>query len=91
MKIDTVLDELKIPREAYRVIMLMPLILVAWADGKLYIANHDALLSFTYAEGANSVGGEAEKLMDLPPAGNHWMRNIALNTRGRRRGQGSSL
>ena len=31
MKIDAVLEELKIPREAYRVIMLMPLVYVAWA------------------------------------------------------------
>ena len=35
MKIDVVLAELKIPREAYRVIMLMPLVYVAWADGKI--------------------------------------------------------
>ncbi len=55
---------------------------IAWADGKLYVANHDAVLAFDYAEGATSVGGTATKLMDLPPAGNHWMRNIALNPEG---------
>jgi len=55
---------------------------IAWRDGTLYIANHDALISFAYEEGANKVEGEAEKLMDLPPAGNHWMRNISISPDG---------
>ena len=57
---------------------------IAWRDGKLYIANHNALLRFNYAEGATTVAGAPEKLMDLPPAGNHWMRNIVLNEAGDR-------
>jgi glucose/arabinose dehydrogenase len=52
---------------------------IAWADGKLYVANHDEVLRFDYAEGADVVTGEGTKLMDLPPAGNHWMRNLILN------------
>ncbi|TIX49153.1 PQQ-dependent sugar dehydrogenase [Alteraurantiacibacter aquimixticola] len=55
---------------------------IAWNDGQLYIANHDAVLRFSYEEGATTVSGEGEKLADLPPAGNHWMRNIALNPDG---------
>jgi len=55
---------------------------LAWRDGKLYVANHDALLRFDYAEGANAVTGEPTKLVDLPPAGNHWMRNIILSDDG---------
>lgn len=57
---------------------------IAWADGNLYIANHDALLRFDYEEGATSITGEPEKLADLPPAGNHWMRNIILSEDGTR-------
>ena len=57
---------------------------IAWRDGKLYVANHDALLSFDYAEGANAITGEPVKLADLPPAGNHWMRNILLSEDGTR-------
>ncbi len=57
---------------------------IAWHDGNLYIANHDAVLRFDYALGANAVEGEAEKIIDLPPAGNHWMRNIILNEDGSR-------
>lgn len=55
---------------------------LAWHDGKLYVANHDALLRFDYAEGDEALTGEPVKLMDLPRAGNHWMRNIVLNEDG---------
>lgn len=55
---------------------------IEWRDGKLYIANHDALVSFDYALGADVVGGDPAKLMDLPPAGNHWMRNIFMPPEG---------
>ena len=57
---------------------------IAWRDGKLYLANHDAVLRFDYAEGATALVGEPERLMDLPPAGNHWMRNLVLNEDGTR-------
>src|SRR5690606_12323562 len=55
---------------------------MAWADGKLYVANHDALLRFDYQPGATTLEGEPEKLMDLPGGGNHWMRNIVLSPDG---------
>jgi len=55
---------------------------MAWHDGKLYVAVHDALLEFDYALGADRVAGEPRKLMDLPPAGQHWMRNILLDAEG---------
>ncbi|HEY6815715.1 MAG TPA: sorbosone dehydrogenase family protein [Croceibacterium sp.] len=55
---------------------------IAWRDGKLYVANHDAVLRFDYAEGATTLTGAPEKLMDLPAAGNHWMRNLVLNEEG---------
>ncbi len=57
---------------------------LAWHDGKLYVADHDKVLRFDYAQGATSLSGQPEKLMDLPAAGNHWMRNIALNEDGTR-------
>ncbi|MCP5395680.1 MAG: sorbosone dehydrogenase family protein [Sphingomonadaceae bacterium] len=55
---------------------------IAWQDGTLYLANHDALLSFSYELGSEKLAGEGEKLMDLPAAGNHWMRNIVLSPQG---------
>jgi glucose/arabinose dehydrogenase len=57
---------------------------IAWRDGTLYVANHDALLAFPYAEGATALTGAPKKLMDLPPGGNHWMRNIVLSPDGTR-------
>jgi glucose/arabinose dehydrogenase len=57
---------------------------IAWGDGKLYVANHDALLRYDYAEGATRISGDPVKLMDLPAAGNHWMRNILLSADGKR-------
>jgi len=55
---------------------------IAWADDTLYVANHDALLAFPYELGATRITSEPRVLMDLPPAGNHWMRNIALDPEG---------
>ena len=52
---------------------------IAWGDGSLYVANHDAVLRFDYEPGATTLEGAPEKLMDLPAAGNHWMRNLVLN------------
>ncbi|WP_170001635.1 PQQ-dependent sugar dehydrogenase [Pseudopontixanthobacter vadosimaris] len=52
---------------------------IAYADGTLYIANHDALLAFPYEAGATRLTSEPRKLMDLPGGGNHWMRNVILN------------
>ncbi|WP_435419146.1 sorbosone dehydrogenase family protein [Parerythrobacter aurantius] len=55
---------------------------IAWRDGTLYVANHDALLAFAYELGADTVAGAPRKLMDLPAGGGHWMRNIELNPDG---------
>ncbi|OYW47158.1 MAG: sorbosone dehydrogenase [Sphingomonadales bacterium 12-68-11] len=57
---------------------------IAWHDGKLYVANHDAVLRFDYPEGATTLPGAPTKLVDLPPAGNHWMRNLLLSEDGAR-------
>ena len=57
---------------------------IAWADGKLYVANHDALLRFDYQPGESALTGTPEKLMDLPGGGNHWMRNIVLSPDGQK-------
>ncbi len=52
---------------------------LAWRDGTLYIANHNAVMAFPYEEGANRVSGEGRKVMDLAPGGGHWMRNLELH------------
>lgn len=52
---------------------------MAFAGGKLFIANHDAVLVFDYQPGATTLAGEPKKLADLPAAGNHWMRNLLID------------
>ncbi|MFO6446677.1 PQQ-dependent sugar dehydrogenase [Erythrobacter sp. NE805] len=55
---------------------------LAWRDGTLYVANHNALLAFPYQLGSTAVTGKPVKLMDLAPGGGHWMRNLALSPDG---------
>jgi len=57
---------------------------MAWNAGKLYIANHDAVLSFDFTPGATALTGEPTKIMDLPGGGNHWMRNLELSPDGKK-------
>lgn len=57
---------------------------MAWRDGKLYIANHNAVLAFDFVPGATALAGEPRKLMDLPAGGNHWMRNLLLSADGKK-------
>ena len=57
---------------------------MAWGAGKLYVANHNAVLAFDFVPGGNDLTGIPRKIMDLPPAGNHWMRNIVLSPDGKK-------
>ncbi len=57
---------------------------MSWFDGKLYVANHNAVLEFDYELGSDAVTGEGRKLMDLPPGGGHWMRNMEIDPSGER-------
>ncbi len=56
---------------------------IGYRDGKLYVAQHDALLAFAFEPGQTKLAGEPEKLMDLPPGGNHWVRNLAIDIDGK--------
>ncbi|RGP41876.1 L-sorbosone dehydrogenase [Altererythrobacter insulae] len=55
---------------------------LGWSDDTLYVANHNALLAYDYELGAETVSGDPRKLMDLPPGGGHWMRNLELSPDG---------
>jgi len=57
---------------------------LSWGEGKLYVANHNAVLSYDYELGADAVTSSPEKLMDLPPGGGHWMRNMEIHPDGDR-------
>ena len=55
---------------------------LALRDGRLYVANHDAVVSWPFAPGQTKLEGKPEKLMDLPGGGNHWVRNLLLSPDG---------
>ena len=56
---------------------------MAFGNGKLYVANHNAVLAFDFEPGATKLQGKPEKLMDLPPGGHHWKRNLLLSKDGK--------
>ena len=56
---------------------------MAFANNKLYVANHDAVVAFPYALGQTRITARPEKIVALPPAGNHWARNLVASPDGR--------
>jgi len=55
---------------------------MAYANGKLYIANHNAVLAWDYKLGDTQLVGAPTQIMDLPGGGEHWMRNLLLSPDG---------
>ena len=55
---------------------------LAWGGNKLFVADHNAVLQFDFAPGQTALTGTPRKLRDLPPGGNHWMRNLVLSPDG---------
>ena len=53
---------------------------------RLYIANTDAIVSFSYRTGQTRIDGPATKLVDLPagPVNHHWTKNIIASADGKR-------
>ena len=51
-------------------------------DGKLYVANNDAVLAFPFAPGQTKIDAAPVKVMDLPKGGIHWTRNLVLSPDG---------
>lgn len=49
----------------------------------LYVGNTDALVRFPFQVGQTRITTPAEKIVDLPAAGNHWTRNIIASEDGR--------
>ncbi len=57
---------------------------LAFADGKLYVANQDALVRFDYQDGQTRASGEPVKVTDLPSAINHhWTKALTVSPDGR--------
>src|SRR5471032_115615 len=57
---------------------------LAFADGKLYVANQDALVRFDYEDGQTKADGPPITVTDLPAAINHhWTKSLAISPDGR--------
>ena len=57
---------------------------LALVDGRLYVANQDALVRFDYLDGETRASGPPVKVTDLPSAINHhWTKALAASTDGR--------
>ncbi|MDY0958565.1 sorbosone dehydrogenase family protein [Sphingomonas sp. CFBP8993] len=56
-----------------------------YANGRLYVANTDAVLSFPYRPGETQIAGTPRTVVSLPAGGynNHWTRNLLLSPDGR--------
>jgi hypothetical protein len=90
MKIDSWLVELKIPREAYRVLSLLPLVYVAWADGKIQREERKLILQIAAGRGMLENGGREtlERWLSVAPTPAELKTNLAiLNELSRGRGE----
>ncbi len=58
---------------------------VQYADGRLYVANTDGVVSFPYQPGQTRIAAPPRALIALPAGGynNHWTRNLLLSPDGR--------
>ncbi len=56
-----------------------------YADGRLYVANTDGVVSFPYQPGQTKITAAPRPLVTLPAGGynNHWTRNLLLSPDGR--------
>jgi glucose/arabinose dehydrogenase len=52
-------------------------------DGKLYVANANAIIAFPYQEGATEITAQPEKIVDLPAGLNHhWTKDVIASRDG---------
>ena len=57
---------------------------LAFANGKVYVANQDALVSFDYTDGQTKAASAPTKVTDLPSEINHhWTKSLAASPDGR--------
>jgi glucose/arabinose dehydrogenase len=54
------------------------------ANGKLYVANSDAIVAFPYSEGDTQITAAPEKIADLPggPINHHWTKDVIASVDG---------
>ena len=56
---------------------------MALLNGKLYVANADAIVAFPYADGATEITATPENIVDLPAGRNyHWTKDVIASRDG---------
>jgi hypothetical protein len=80
VNIDSWLAEQKIPRAAYRVVMLMPLVYVAWADGAIQNKERKLILQIAGERGLLENGGREalEHWLSAAPTATQLKSNVAI-------------
>ena len=80
MNIEAWLKELGVPHEAYRIVSLLPLVYVAWADGKIQKAERTLILDIARSRGLLDHGGEEalERWLEEPPTKSQLKADIAM-------------
>jgi glucose/arabinose dehydrogenase len=56
---------------------------MALVGGKLYVANHDAIIAYPFVPGQTKIAAAPEKIAALPGGGNHWTKNIIASEDGK--------
>ena len=56
------------------------------ANGKLYVANTDAVVAFAYSDGDTRITAAPQKVIDLPagPINHHWTKDIIASRNGKK-------
>ena len=59
---------------------------MALSNGKLYVANTDAIVAFPYADGDMKIAAAPEKIVDLPgfPINHHWTKDVIASADGQK-------
>lgn len=56
------------------------------SNGRLYVANTDALVAFPYTSGRTRITARPEKIVDLPAGAlnHHWTKDVIASADGRK-------
>jgi hypothetical protein len=80
VNLETWLKELGVPHEAYRIVSLLPLVYVAWADGKIQKPERTLIVGIARDRGLLAHGGQEalERWLEEPPTRSQLKADIAM-------------
>ena len=74
------LAEMKIPQDCYRLVMLLPMVYVAWADGRIHAKERQLILKVAEDHGLLAKGGRAtiERWLNVAPTESQLRADLAV-------------